>query len=325
MKVKEKLPKTQLLELYRQMVRIRLFEEESGRQYMVGKIRGFLHLYIGEEAIAAGAISVLKPQDYVVTHYRDHGHALARGLESKVVMAELFGKATGCSRGKGGSMHMFDAEKRFMGGYAIVGGQLPIANGLALSIRYKGEDGVVLCFLGDGALNEGEFHEAMNLASVWKLPLLFLCENNQYGMGAAVSETFALHDEIYKVAEAYRMPGQWVDGMDVLAVREATEEALEYVRKGKGPMFIEAKTYRFRGHSISDPASYRNQEEVEKWEKRDPLVTFRAKLAGEGLASGKEFKAIEKGVNEEVQEAVHFAEESPWPEPSALFEDIQAK
>ena len=324
MKVKERLDKTELLDFYRQMRLLRAFEGECARQYMMQNIGGFLHLYIGEEAIAVGAMSALKPQDYVVTHYRDHGHALARGVESKVIMAELFGKATGSSGGKGGSMHIFDLSKNFMGGYAIVGGQLPIATGLALSASYKGEDRVVLCFLGDAALNEGEFHEVMNLASIWKLPVVFFCENNLYGMGAAAVDTVAIHDEIYRVAEAYRMPGYQIDGMDVLGVQEKTLEVVEHVRSGQGPVFLEALTYRFRGHSIADPADYRPRDEVDYWRQRDPVVLFKQKLLDLEVASAPELTEIEEMVDREVEEAVKFAEESPFPSPSVLSEDIYA-
>ena len=234
MKLTQELSKTELVELYRQMMLIRRFEERASEQYMRGKIRGFLHLYIGEEAIAVGAIPVLADQDYVITHYRDHGHALARGMEPKVIMAELFGRSTGSSKGKGGSMHLFDASRNFMGGYAIVGGQLPLATGLAFAAQYKEEDRIVLCFVGDGALNEGEFHEAMNLAAIWRLPIVFFCENNLYGMGSPVSEVFAVK-EIYRAAEPYGIPAKQVDGMDVLAVRDVTAEVADWVRSGNGP------------------------------------------------------------------------------------------
>ena len=325
MRVKERLKKTQLREFYRQMVLVRVFEEECARQYMQGNIHGFLHLYIGEEAIAVGSISALRPQDYVVTHYRDHGHALVRGIDSKLVMAELFGKATGCSKGKGGSMHLFDVSRNFMGGYAIVGGQLPIATGLALSAKLKGEDRLVLCYLGDGALNEGEFHESMNLASIRKLPVVFVCENNLYGMGTPVWETFALADEIYRVAEAYNMPGKRLNGMDVLEVRAVTQDAVEYVASGAGPIFIEAQTYRFRGHSITDPADYRRRPDVEGWLEKDPIKAFKRKLLDEGLASERELRDIDAGVMKEIEAAANFAEASPFPDPSALYEDVYAR
>lgn len=314
-----------MLDLYRQMLLIRVFEERAAEQYMLGKIRGFLHLYIGEEAIAAGAISTLGPQDYVVTHYRDHGHALARGLEPKAVMAELFGKATGCSKGIGGSMHLFDVSRNFMGGYAIVGGQLPLAVGLALASKHKGEDKVVLCFLGDGAINEGEFHESMNLAALWKLPVIFFCENNLYGMGAPVDQTLAFHEDIYKMANAYHMPSERVDGMDPLAVQGVTREALEKVRTGGGPFFIEAMVYRFRGHSMADPMEYRAKSEEVEWRKRDPVPTFKKWLMDEGLASQEEMDGVEREVEREVEEAIHFAEESPFPAPEALFQNVYGK
>ncbi len=321
MAVQHKIAKEQLAELYRQMRLIRTFEEECSRQYMLGKIRGFLHLYIGQEATGVGAISSLRPQDYVVTHYRDHGQALARGMEPKVVMAELFGKATGSSKGKGGSMHLFSKELNFMGGYAIVGGQLPIATGLALAAKLRKEDRVALCFLGDGAMNEGEFHEAMNLASVWRLPIIFFCENNLYGMGAPVWETFAAYEELYKFAEAYKMHGVRVDGMDLFAVRDVTQRAIDQVLTGEGPVFVEAQTYRFRGHSIADPAEYRRRHEVDTWLSRDPLPRVRQMLLDSG-ASEDQVQEMEQAVDAQVAEAVKFADESPWPEPSALYEDV---
>jgi pyruvate dehydrogenase E1 component alpha subunit len=322
MKLQEKLDRNQVMDFYRQMLLIRVFEERSAEQYMLGNIRGFLHLYIGEEAIAVGAISSLMPQDYVVTHYRDHGHALARGMDPNVVMAELFGKATGSSKGKGGSMHLFDADRRFMGGYAIVGGQLPLAVGLALASKYKGEDSLTLCFLGDGAINEGEFHESMNLASLWKLPLIFFVENNLYGMGAPIDQTLVFHDEIYKFARAYKMPSVRVDGMDVMKVMEATGVVVESVRGGEGPYLIEAMAYRFRGHSMADPSEYREKTEEQLWRKKDPIVTFRKLLTDEKVASQGELDELEKEVEEIVDRAVRFADESPFPEPDALYEDV---
>jgi pyruvate dehydrogenase E1 component alpha subunit len=317
--------KTQLLGFYRQMRLIREFEREAERQYTRGNIKGFLHVYSGEEAIAVGAISTLQPQDYVVTHYRDHGQALARGMVSKAIMAELFGKATGCSKGKGGSMHLFDAEKNFMGGYAIVGGQIPLATGLALASQYNEEDRVTLCFLGDGAVQEGEFHESMNLASVWDLPIIFLCENNLYGMGASAKHTMSMYNEIYKMANAYGIRGCQVDGNDVLAVHELMQESTQQVRSGKGPLFIEAQTYRLRGHSIADPANYRPEEEVEYWEARDPIIRFQDWLTEQELASRQEFDEIDASVEREIVEAAEFAESSPFPEPEALYENIYSQ
>ena len=314
--------KAQLLEFYRLMRLVREFERESERQYTRGNIKGFLHVYTGEEAIAVGAISTLSEQDYVVTHYRDHGHALARGLDSGAIMAELFGKATGVSKGKGGSMHLFDTSKNFMGGYAIVGGQLPIAAGLALASQYNGEDRVALCFMGDGALNEGEFHESMNLAAVWKLPVIFFCENNLYGMGAPSADTLAVHKQMYKLADAYGMDNHRVDGNDVVAVHELMLDVVENVRSGKGPAFIEARTYRIQGHSIADPANYRPDEEVEYWRSQDPIPRFREWLTEQGLASGEEFDQIDAAVDQQIVKAAEFAEASPFPAPEELSKGV---
>ena len=321
MKLTQELSKTELVELYRQMMLIRRFEERASEQYMRGKIRGFLHLYIGEEAIAVGAIPVLADQDYVITHYRDHGHALARGMEPKVIMAELFGRSTGSSKGKGGSMHLFDASRNFMGGYAIVGGQLPLATGLAFAAQYKEEDRIVLCFVGDGALNEGEFHEAMNLAAIWRLPIVFFCENNLYGMGSPVSEVFAVK-EIYRAAEPYGIPAKQVDGMDVLAVRDVTAEVADWVRSGNGPYFVEALTYRFRGHSLADPSEYRHKEEEEYWKARDPIPAFQEYLLSDHQVTEAELQEVDRQVDEAVDEAIQFADASPLPDPSTLYDDI---
>ena len=324
MKVAPKLEKTQAVDYYSQMLLIRRFEEASARLYMQGKIKGFLHLYIGEEAIAVGSISTLSEQDYVITHYRDHGHALARGMDPKVIMAELFGKATGSSGGKGGSMHLFDASRNFMGGYAIVGGQLPIAVGLALAAKYRREDRTVLCFFGDGAVNEGEFHESMNLASVWQLPVIFMLENNLYGMGSYVERTHAGGKDIYHVADAYKIPAAQVDGMDVLAVREATEEALKRVRTGSGPVFIEAMTYRFRGHSMADPVAYRESSELDQWRKEDPIEKFKVVALREEFVTDDELQGIEADVQATVEAAIRFAEESPEPELDTLHDNVYA-
>ena len=316
------LNKTQLLDFYRRMRLIREFERECERQYTRGNIRGFLHVYSGEEAIAVGAIAALEPQDYVVTHYRDHGHALSRDVDTNMVMAELFGKATGTSKGKGGSMHIFDASRNFMGGYAIVGGQLPVAAGLALASQYKGEDRLALCFMGDGALNEGEFHESMNLAAVWQLPIIFFCENNLYGMGAPSADTLAVHQQMYKLADAYGMRNHRVDGNDVVAVHELMLQVTKDVRTGEGPAFIEARTYRIQGHSVADPANYRPEEEVAYWRSKDPIPAFRTRLMEEGLASEEEFDEIDAGVDREIVAAAEFAESSPFPEPDALHQGV---
>ena len=319
---KKDISKAQLLEFYRLMRLIREFERECERQYTRGNIKGFLHVYTGEEAIAVGAILTLSDRDYVLTHYRDHGHALARGLDSGSIMAELFGKATGVSKGKGGSMHLFDTSKNFMGGYAIVGGQLPIAAGLALASQYNGEDRVALCFMGDGALNEGEFHESMNLAAVWKLPVIFFCENNLYGMGAPSADTLAVHKQMYKLADAYGMENHRVDGNDVVAVHELMLDVVENVRSGKGPAFIEARTYRMQGHSIADPANYRPVEEVEYWRTQDPIPRFREWLSSQGLASEEDFDQIDAGVDQQVVAAAEFAEASPFPGPEQLYRGV---
>ena len=311
-------------ELFRQMYLIRRFEETCAESYTRGLIRGFLHLYIGQEAVAAGSLSVLRPEDYIVTHYRDHGHALARGLDPKRVMAELFGRATGLSGGKGGSMHLFDASLRFMGGHAIVGAQYPLAAGLALSSKYRGDDGLTAVFFGDGAVNQGTFHETLNLAALWKLPLLFLLENNLYGMGTAVELSRAGGPDIYKSVEPYGIEGVVVDGMDVLAVRKATGRAAEKVRSGEGPKFVEAKTFRFQGHSMADPARYRESGEVEEWEQKDPVLTFPQQLVEQGLLSDADIDRLKDEAEQQVAAAVRFAEESPEPSPEQLSTDVYA-
>ena len=324
MKVSIDLEKTQVADYYRQMLLIRRFEEASERLYMQGKIRGFMHPYIGQEAIAVGSIPALNDDDYVITHYRDHGHALIRGMDPKVVMAELCGKVTGSSGGKGGSMHLFDASRNFMGGYAIVGGQLPIAVGLALAIKYRHQDRVVLCFLGDGTVNQGEFHESMNLASLWKLPVLFILENNLYGMGSHVERTHAGGKDLYQVAEAYKIPAAQIDGMDLVAVRDATIVSLNRVRSGSGPVFMEAMTYRFRGHSVADPSSYRDRAEVEEWRLKDPIDRLKNLSLEEGLITQDEIALIDNEVGSAIDEAVRFAEESPDPELESLYDHVYA-
>ncbi len=316
------LQRAQAIELYRQMLLIRRFEETSSRLYMQGKIRGFLHLYIGQEAVAAGAVPLLNVDDYVVSHYRDHGHALARGMDPNVVMAELYGKSTGSSGGKGGSMHLFDASRNFMGGYAIVGGQLPIAVGLALAVKYRKQRRVVMCFFGDGAVNQGEFHESLNLASLWKLPVLFFLENNLYGMGTRVDRTHAGGEDIYLAAEPYKIPAAQIDGMDIVAVREATSEALARVRDTGGPVFLEAMTYRFRGHSLADPEEYRNQDEVTGWRGRDPIDRFKGLILSDGLLSDDDMDRVAEEVDKAVKEAVQFAENSPDPRIDTVYENV---
>jgi pyruvate dehydrogenase E1 component alpha subunit len=316
--------KTDQLELFRQMYLIRQFELACGENYSNGLIRGFLHLYIGQEATGVGAISTLREDDYVVSHYRDHGHALARGLDVNRAMAELFGRATGTSKGKGGSMHLFDVAKRFMGGHAIVAGQLPLAAGLALAQQYQKTDGLTMCFFGDGSTNQGIYHETMNLAAIWKLPILFFLENNMYGMGSSIERVRAGGIDFYPGMATYEIPAVEVDGMDVLAVREVTEVAITRIRKGGGPQFIEAKTFRFGGHSLADGQKYRGQEEVKEWEERDPVVTFPKKLAEMGLVTQNQINEIKSGVDESVAKAVKFANESPEPDLSEINTDVLA-
>ena len=313
--------KQEYMDLYYQMVLIRLVEEEAAVLYQQGKVGGFLHLYIGQEAVSTGLISARKPQDRVITAYRDHGVALNCGLTANEVVAELLGKATGCSKGKGGSMHMADVSKNFWGGHAIVGAHLPIAAGLALGDLYKKNDGVTICMFGDGATNIGYFHEAVNLSKVWNLPVLWVVENNQYGMGTAIERASAV-SEMRQKAEGYGIPNGRVDGMDVLAVRKASEEALEFIRSGKGPYFLEVITYRFRGHSMGDPERYRKQEEVKKWQENDPIGIYRNYLISNGIATDGELDAIDARVEVETKAAVQFAEASPDPAPEALWDNI---
>jgi pyruvate dehydrogenase E1 component alpha subunit len=313
--------KQEYLDLYHQMVLIRRVEERAAELYQQGKIGGFLHLYIGQEAVSTGLVAARKPQDRVITAYRDHGVAINVGISAKTVMAELLGKATGCSKGKGGSMHMADVEKNFWGGHAIVGAHLPIAAGLALGDHYRKEDGITICMFGDGATNIGYFHEALNLAKVWNLPVLWVCENNQYGMGTSVERASAV-SEIAQKAEGYGMRNVRVEGMDVLQVREAALEALETIREGNGPMLMEIITYRFRGHSMGDPERYRESGEVKKWQENDPIGIYRKRLVEEKLATEDELDAIDQQVEAETDAAVQFAESSPEPELEELFTDI---
>jgi pyruvate dehydrogenase E1 component alpha subunit len=310
-----------LIEFYRQMVLIRRFEETAAVQYQRRKIGGFLHLYIGEEAVAVGAIDNLQPQDTIVAHYREHGHALARGSDPNGVMAELFGRATGVSKGKGGSMHLYDAGRGFLGGYAIVAGHLPIAVGLAMAHKHRNDDGLCLAFFGDGAVNEGEFHEALNLAAVWKTPVLFLCENNLYGMGTALERAAAV-PEVYKRARAYNIPSERCNGMDVREIHAAARKAVEYVRTEKKPYLLEAMCYRFRGHSMADPELYREKDEVAQWRERDPITRLRSELIEHGQATDDELNAIDAAVEQQVDEAVRFADESPEPAPEELWTDV---
>ena len=309
------------LELYRQMVLIRRIEQRAAELYQDGKIGGFLHLYIGQEAVSTGLISVRRPEDRVITAYRDHGVAINCGIPAKQVMAELLGKETGISKGRGGSMHMADVSKNYWGGHAIVGSHLPLAAGMALGDQYLGSKAVTICMFGDGATNIGFFHEAVNLSKVWDLPVLWLCENNQYGMGTAVERASAV-GEIRQKAEGYNMPNRRIQGMNVLEVRQAAEEALVAVRDNGCPFFLEVLTYRYRGHSMGDPERYRQSEEVQRWQQDDPIGIFRNHLLGEGLFGDELLSAQEAEVEQEVQQAIAFAEASADPPPEALYQDI---
>jgi pyruvate dehydrogenase E1 component alpha subunit len=311
------------LKLYHEMVLIRRIEERAAELYQQGKIGGFLHLYIGQEAVSTGLIAARKPQDRVITAYRDHGVAINCGLTANEVMAELLGKVTGCSQGKGGSMHMADVNKNFWGGHAIVGAHLPIAAGFALGDQYAKNDSVTICMFGDGATNIGFFHEAVNLSKVWKLPVLWVCENNQYGMGTAVERASAVSDMVQKFS-GYAIPGVQVDGMDVMAVYEASQKALEHIRAGNGPYFLEIITYRFRGHSMGDPERYREKSEIEKWQEDDPIGKYQKYLIENGIATGEEIAQTEHEANAEADASVRYAEESEEPKPEALFEHIYA-
>jgi pyruvate dehydrogenase E1 component alpha subunit len=303
------------------MLRIRRFEETCAQQYSAGKIRGFLHLYIGEEAVAVGAMQALGRDDAVVATYREHGHALARGVPADRLMAEMYGKREGCSRGRGGSMHVFDAHTRFYGGNAIVGGGLPVAVGLALSDKMQQRTRVTACFFGDGAVAEGEFHESLNLAALWKLPVLFLCENNLYAMGTRIERAQSQTDLAAK-ARSYSMPADAVDGMDVLAVEAATRRAAEAIRRGEGPAFLEFRTYRFRAHSMFDAELYRDKSEVEAWKPRDPISTLTTRLKERGELTDALLSALEASVADEIGLAVRFAEDGTWEPVENLLTDV---
>jgi pyruvate dehydrogenase E1 component subunit alpha len=304
----------ELLGIHHLMLLNRRFEEKVGEMYTRAKVGGFLHLNIGEEATFVGAIKALQPGDYVYSTYREHGHAISHGVDPKRVMAELFGRVDGTSGGRGGSMHLFDPDKRFMGGYAIVAGSIALAVGTALAIQYREGSEIVMSMFGDGATNNGTFHESLNLAKVWNLPVLFLCGNNQYGMGSAVDRVSAVHD-MYRKAAAYDIPAERVDGMDVIAVLDAARKAADHIRRKRTPYFLEAVTYRYRGHSMADPQVYRTKEEVEEWRKRDAIEGFRHRLREAGLATEQDFAEHERDVERIVQEAVDFADASPEPDP----------
>jgi pyruvate dehydrogenase E1 component alpha subunit len=310
-------------ELFRAMLLQRRFEERCAEAYALGKIGGFCHLYVGQEAVSTGALSMLRPDDYVITTYRDHGQAITRGIPPRAVMAELFGRADGCSRGKGGSMHLFDRNTNFLGGHGIVGAHIPIATGVGFAIKYRGGDQVCLCFFGEAAVNNGAFHEALNMAALWKLPVIYLIENNRYGMGTAIERASAIND-IYERACSYDMPRGLVDGQDVFAVREAVGEAVRRARTEQLPTLLEVRTYRFMGHSMSDAVSgtYRTKAELDEYMRRDPIALLRALMQEQGQITDDDVAALDAEVKAVVQDAWDFAEQSPEPPPEALLEDV---
>ncbi|MBL0342307.1 MAG: pyruvate dehydrogenase (acetyl-transferring) E1 component subunit alpha [Bacteroidetes bacterium] len=318
---KGKFTKDTYLYWYEQMYLMRRFEERAGQLYGMQKIKGFCHLYIGQEAVLAGAMTVLKKEDSMITAYRDHAHALAKGISADAVMAELYGKITGCSKGKGGSMHMFSKPHRFFGGHGIVGGQIPIGAGIAFAEKYNDTKNVCVCYMGDGAVRQGAFHEALNMAMLWKLPVVFIIENNNYAMGTSVERTSNV-TQLFKLGLAYDMPSAPVDGMSPEAVHEAMEIAVERARKGDGPTLLEMETYRYKGHSMSDPAKYRTKEEVESYKAKDPVEIVKLKLFTSKFATESDIEEINKRINAIVEASVKFAEESPYPDPDELFKDV---
>lgn len=309
------------LQWYELMYLLRKFEEKAGQLYGQQKIRGFCHLYIGQEAVVAGAMSVLRPEDAMITAYRDHAHAIAKGITPNEVMAELYGKATGCSKGKGGSMHMFSKEHNFYGGHGIVGGQIPLGAGIAFAEKYKGTDHVSVCYMGDGAVRQGALNETFNMAMLWKLPVIFVCENNGYAMGTSVARTTNMID-IYKIGLGFDMPCAPVDGMDPVAVHDAMDEAVHRARRGEGPTFLEMRTYRYKGHSMSDPAKYRTKDEVEGYKAKDPIEVVKKAIEEKKYADDAWFEEINQKVKDMVDESVRFSEESPYPDPSELYKDV---
>ena len=310
----------------RQMLLIRRFEEKAGEAYSLGKIGGFCHLYIGQEAVAVGSLAALGPDDYITCSYREHGHALARGITPRTVMAELFGKAAGGSKGKGGSMHLFDASLGFLGGHGIVGGHIPLTTGMAFAAKYRNTEQVAVCYFGEAAVNNGAFHEALNMAALWKLPAIYLCENNRYGMGTALERASAIYD-ISERASSYDMANEVVDGQDVLVMHAAMERAVQRARTDKVPTLLEVRTYRFMGHSMSDPihGHYRTKEEVEDQRKRDPISVWSQRLIAEGMTDEAAVKTLDKEIIVEVEDAYKFADEAPDPEAGELFTDVYAE
>lgn len=317
-----RLTKSQYLDAFYQMLLIRRFEEKCGQFYGMGLIAGFCHLYIGQEAVIAGVSLAKRQGDHTITSYRDHGHTIAAGIDPKAVLAELTGRATGCSKGKGGSMHMFDPANNFHGGHGIVGAQVPIGTGLAFAEKYKGTDNACLTFFGDGALHQGQVYESFNMAKLWNLPVIYIIENNEYAMGTSVARSTGM-PELWRRGESFGIPGKQVDGMDLESVYGAVSDALEHVRNGNGPILLEMKTYRYRGHSMSDPAKYRSKEEVEEYkENRDPINKIREHILKNKYATEEELKNIEKKIKDIVQEAAEFAENSPEPDLSELYTNV---
>lgn len=320
-KASKKFSKETYLKWYESMLLMRRFEEKTGQLYIQQKIRGFCHLYIGQEALVAGSESVLRREDRVITAYRDHAHPIGRGLHPKYIMAEMMAKITGCSKGKGGSMHMFSKEFNFFGGHGIVGGQIPLGAGIAFADKYNGNDNVTLCYMGDGAVRQGALHEAFNMAMLWKLPVIFIIENNYYAMGTSVERTSNVH-ELYKIGLAYDMPSCAVDGMSCEAVHEAVEIAVERARKGEGPSLLEMETYRYKGHSMSDAQTYRTKDEVKEYQLQDPIEKVLAVIKQNKWLSDAEIEAIEKRVDDTVAESVKFGEDSPYPTADELYKDV---
>jgi pyruvate dehydrogenase E1 component alpha subunit len=311
------------LTLLRSMLLQRRFEERTAEAYALGKIGGFCHLYIGQEAVSTGTFSLLRPDDYIITTYRDHGQALARGINPRSIMAELFGRATGCSGGKGGSMHIFDRNTNFLGGHGIVGAHVPLGTGVAFAIKYRGGDQVCICFMGESVVNTGAFHEALNMAGLWKLPIVYIIENNRYGMGTSLERASAIHD-VYERGAAYNMERGSCDGQDVFAVRAAVQEAIARARSDSAPTLLEVRTYRFMGHSMSDAVSgtYRPKSELEEWQKRDPIVLLRVHMQENGELNDDQLHELDEAIKKEVQDAWDFADQSPEPPLAALYEDV---
>lgn len=321
---KSKFSKAQYLKWYESMLMMRKFEEKLSQLYIQRKFGGFLHLYIGQEAVVAGAVSATKDEDKMITAYRCHAHPIGRGTDIKYIMAEMYGKTTGLSKGKGGSMHMFDVSKHVYGGHGIVGGQIPLGTGLAFADKYRGDDFVTLCSMGDGAVRQGALHEAFNLAATWKIPVIYIIENNKYAMGTSVERTSNV-TELYKLGLSYDIPGEAVDGMDVEAVHHAIEKAAAHCRAGKGPYLLEMETYRFKGHSMSDPRKYRTKDEEAEYQKDDPILKVLNVIKKNKYATQKQLDAIEAKIKQEIEDAIKFAEESPLPEPEDMYNEIYAE